>query len=500
MKLASTQPPSLSHISAPLLPGAIPARTPIPPPLMLTRTAASRPLSRAQAFALASSLLVIPLVFWQHWLYGFLFAFVASSTLLYFAILGLKSHLAVLSATGATLSVSDAEVKIAAQSKLPPFTLLVPLYHEGALVPALITSLAKLRYPVESLQVLLLLEADDQDTHMALAQVGLPLQFTVLDIAPEALRTKPKACNAGLLHARGAFIGVYDAEDAPDADQLLKVVAGFLKSDPGVACLQAKLAFTNHSQNFLTRFFAAEYATYFNLLLPGLDRLGLPTPLGGTSNFFRTQTLRALGGWDPYNVTEDLDLGMVLARSRLRILTLDSTTHEVATWLVSRWLRQRTRWIKGYIQTWFVHMRNPVQLCKDLGPLGFFGFLLLVGGTPLVLLLNPLFWGLTLIYAFTGSSLVASLYPTPLYWVGLFSMVVGNFIFIWLAMAGCMRQGLHSSVKWMALLPLYWLLMSVAAWWAAWQFFRRPHYWDKTDHAGHSFSPATSPVSFEVQS
>lgn len=456
------------------------------------RHLAAQPLSLAQKSFLVGTLLALPLFVYQHWIYALLFILVALATILYFALLLLKGHLAWKSLSDANLIVTPSEVAALSTQDLPLFTLLVPLYHEGSLLPTLIDHLRLLHYPPSSLQILLLLEADDQETHKALATVVLPSHFQVLDIPLSNLRTKPKACNVGLIYAQGEFCGIYDAEDFPEPDQLLKVVAGFAKSPPTVACLQAALAFTNQQQNFLTRFFAAEYAMYFHLVLPGLSSLALPTPLGGTSNFFRTAWLRELGGWDPYNVTEDLDLGICVARAQQQVVTINSQTHEVATWLLARWLRQRTRWVKGYIQTYFVHMRHPLQLWRDLGPAGFFGFQLLVGGTPLVLLLNPIFWLLTLMYVLTGSTFITSLYPGALYWLGLTSLVAGNFIFMWLFMAACVHQGLYRNVKWMFLAPLYWLLMSLAAFRAAYQFFSRPHYWEKTNHAGFSW-PLASP-------
>jgi cellulose synthase/poly-beta-1,6-N-acetylglucosamine synthase-like glycosyltransferase len=430
-----------------------------------------------------------------------LFGAVGVTTIFYFALLLFKSQIAWHSVTGGTLDVTRRDLRSLGDSELPIVTILVPLYHEGAILHDLVRHLEKLIYPPSKLEILLLLEADDHETQQALANLHIPSHFHPLIAPVSALRTKPRVCNIGLAAAHGEYCVIYDAEDMPAPDQILKAIAGFKKAGPEVGCLQARLRFSNHRQNFLTRFFAAEYAMYFNLVLPGLGKLNLPTPLGGTSNFFRTVTLREGGGWDPYNVTEDLDLGICLARAHKRVVTFNSDTEEIATWLPDRWIRQRTRWIKGHIQTYFVHMRSPIRLWKDLGPLGFFSFQLIVGGTPLVLFINPIFWTLTVLYAFTGSQFITSLYPNPLYWLGVTSMIVGNFLFLWLFMAGCIQQGLYRNIKWMLLAPFYWVLMSVAAWRAVLQFVHRPHHWEKTNHAGNRWilkHPA-APQPFEVE-
>jgi glycosyltransferase XagB len=275
---------------------------------------------------------------------------------------------------------------------------------------------------------------------------------------------------------------IYDAEDRPAPDQLKKAVIAFRGLPRHVVCLQAKLEYRNPDSNLLTRFFAAEYGTFFDILLPSLARRGLPVPLGGTSNHFRTAALRALGGWDAYNVTEDLDLGMWIARRRWRVEILDSITWEEANSHLGNWVRQRSRWLKGYMQTYLVHMRSPLRLWRELGPMNFLAFQLLVGATPLTTLLNPALWALTMAYGLTGSALIQQLFPAPVFYVGITSMVLGNFVFAYYLVTGCLLLGNHRNAKWMLAAPLYWLLMSVAGWKAAVQVVLRPHYWEKTRH------------------
>lgn len=158
------------------------------------------------------------------------------------------------------------------------------------------------------------MEADDDLTRTALEAMRLGRPYEIM-IAPDiGPRTKPKALNVALPFARGAFVAVFDAEDRPEPDQLRRAYEAFLSHDDRMACVQAQLTIDNTKDNWLTQMFTAEYAGLFDVLLPGLARHRLPLPLGGSSNHFRTAVLRATGGWDPYNVTEDADLGMRLAR------------------------------------------------------------------------------------------------------------------------------------------------------------------------------------------
>lgn len=364
----------------------------------------------------------------------------------------------------------------------PTYTVLVPLYREAEVVRNLVASLRQLDYPPDRIQILLLCEADDTATLEALWSARLTPPFEVVLVEPSYPRTKPKVCNLGLERASGRYLVVYDAEDRPEPDQLNKAVAAFRKLPRSVICLQARLEYRNPQTNLLTRLFAAEYGTFYDMLLPSLAQHRLPVPLGGTSNHFRTAALRDLGGWDPYNVTEDLDLGMWIGRRGWRVEVLDSVTWEEANSRVGNWLRQRSRWLKGYIQTYLVHMRSPLRLRRELGTRNFLAFQMLVGATPVAALINPLLWGLTAAYVVTGSSFIAHLFPSSVFYVGIVSMVIGNFVFIYYLVTGCMLLSHHRNAKWMLLAPLYWLLMSIAAWKAVIQLMARPHYWEKTSH------------------
>lgn len=228
--------------------------------------------------------------------------------------------------------------------------------------------------------------------------------------------------------------------------------------------------------------FALDYALWFDLLLPGLDRFGIPMPLGGTSNHFRTAALRTIGGWDPYNMTEDADLGIRLAQLGLRVTTLDSTTYEEATVTFGSWLRQRSRWMKGYMQTWLVHMRSPLRLLKQSGFGGFVGFQLFVGGTFLASLLNPVLWAFCLCSLIFGSGFSAGFAAAPFSHASLIGLLAGNGLFTYLAMLGPCRRGWLELVPYGVGAPLYWALISVASYRGAWDLVTRPMHWEKTRH------------------
>lgn len=385
-----------------------------------------------------------------------------------------------ISILGATRGASTPPV--GSDDDLPVYTILVPVYREANLMPGLIASISRLDYPPDRLDVIVLLEPDDLETRQVLDALAPPeyiRQLVVPDIGPKG---KPRACNAGLAQARGELLVIYDAEDAPEPDQLRKAVAAFRAAGPELACVQCKLDFFNADENLLTRWFASEYAVWFDLYLPGLQRAGVPIPLGGTSNHFSTETLRDLGGWDPYNVTEDADLGMRLARAGFKTSVIDSITWEEANSQPRNWIRQRSRWIKGYAVTWLVQMRHPWRLCREVGPRGFLSVQLTLGMSVAMALINPIFWLLTLGWLLTRAEIIEQFFSGPTFYIGSASLFLGNWVLIMTAMVGCYRRGHFSAIKSTLLLPLYWAMMSAAAWKGLFQIFRRPAYWEKTDH------------------
>ena len=380
------------------------------------------------------------------------------------------------------LPVTDEEVARLDDDDLPIYTILVPLYHEANVVHRLVPALARLDYPVSKLDVKLLVEEDDIDTRAALTGTDLPPHIRVLVVPHAEPKTKPKACNYGLLHALGRYVVIYDAEDRPDPDQLKKVVVAFSKADKAVACIQCKLSYFNRTQNLLTRWFTLEYCTWFDLLMPGLDASESPIPLGGTSNHLNRDRLVELGAWDPFNVTEDCDLGLRLHRAGWRTAIVDSTTFEEANSDLNNWVRQRSRWVKGYMQTWLVHMRQPLRLRRQIGTWSWISFQLVVAGTFIGFLLNPIYWLLTTLWVLTHFGLIKTVFPSIIFYPAAVGLYVGNFVFMYVNVAGALRRQYFGLVKYALLSPLYWALMSIGAWKGLIQLIRRPHYWEKTIH------------------
>ncbi len=383
---------------------------------------------------------------------------------------------------GHGMAISGDDLAALDRGTLPTYTVLVPAYRETGVLPILAKALSELDYPHDRLDVKLLLEADDVEMVTAARALRLPSFIEIVVVPPSEPRTKPKACNYGLCLARGQYTVIFDAEDIPEPDQLLKAVVAFRRAGSRVGCIQAKLAYFNRDQSILTRWFTAEYVMWFDLLLPALHASPVPIPLGGTSNHFRTSVLRELGAWDPYNVAEDADLGIRLHKAGYRTAVMDATTYEEATARTGNWIRQRSRWVKGYMQTYLVHMRHPLRLWRALGTPGFIGFHALIGGTPLTLLLNPIYALLTTLWYLTHLGLLESPFPGWVYWVAAINLVIGTFAFTYANMVAVARRNIWDLMLWAALSPAYWSLMSIAAWKALIQLITRPSYWEKTDH------------------
>lgn len=386
------------------------------------------------------------------------------------------------------IKVSDEEIRHIPQDKWPMYTIFCPLYKEAHMLPQFITAMKKLDYPENKLEVMLLLEQDDKATIQHASQLKLPHYFTIVVVPSSSPKTKPKACNYGLKKSSGDFVVIYDAEDAPEPLQLKKAVVAFAKEQSDIVCIQAKLNFYNPHQNILTKIFTAEYSLWFDLVLTGLQTIHAPIPLGGTSNHFKTTALKKLKGWDSFNVTEDCDLGVRIAKKGYRTAIMDSITLEEANSHALNWFWQRTRWIKGYVQTYFVHMRNPFSFLIGDKKSHLLTFQLVVGGKVLSTLINPLLWILTLLYflfrAHVGT-FIESFFPTPVLYMGVFSFLIGNFLYMYYYMIGCVRHGHFSLVKYVFFVPIYWLAMSSAAWVALYKFLTSPHHWFKTQHGLH---------------
>lgn len=383
------------------------------------------------------------------------------------------------------------EQRVIAPGDWPVYSVLVPLFREVAVLPQLMAALRELNYPADKLDIKLILEEEDILMQRAVAALTREAHVEVIVVPASLPQTKPRALNYALQFCRGDLLTIYDAEDVPDRDQLEKAARRFAAAPRELACLQAQLTFYNQKENWLTRQFTAEYATLFGVLLPVLANHNLPLPLGGTSNHFRMDVLRSVGAWDPYNVTEDADLGLRLARLGYDTGVLDSFTYEEANTRLGNWMRQRARWLKGFLITWLVHMREPALLLRELGPSGFWAAQVLTLGVFASVLLHPLCMAATLVLWVLYPSLPkdAGVVFFLLAGVNLLVLVSGYAISIVLTRRALRKQGIAGWHFTIATMPLYWILMSFAAWLALWQFFTRPFHWNKTEHGLSSVRP-----------
>lgn len=421
----------------------------------------------------------------------------------YFIINPVKFYISLRGMTGTTrmLYVSEKEAALMRDEDLPVYTILVPLYREPDMLPHIIKNIYSLDYPKEKLDVKILMEEQDAVTLEKARKIGLfgvieefisPYTteeyrevlsiFTPVIIPAAEIQTKPRACSYGLLRSRGEYVVIYDAEDYPDRNQLRKVAAAFAKQDPSCVCIQCMLNFYNPRKNILTRWFTIEYSYWYDYYLQGLDKVSAPIPLGGTSNHFRTGPLKDIGAWDPYNVTEDADLGMRIARRGYTTGILNSHTYEEAVSKPGSWIKQRSRWVKGFIVTWFVHMRHPVRVIRDMGIKKFFLFQLTFGGNFYMPLCNPLLW-LVFILGFIIPSFFYSWFDFwPFAAIAVFNLLIGNIVYLTLALTATMKEKQYDLLLLSLFSPLYWVLISIGAWKGLLQLFVQPYKWEKTDH------------------
>ncbi len=367
--------------------------------------------------------------------------------------------------------------------ELPVYTVIVPLYRERRVFDRLLAALDRFDYPRPKLDIKIVVEADDAEMREALRERSVPGHVEIVVAPPGQPRTKPRALNVALPLARGDLTVIYDAEDVPAPDQLRLAVDAFARGGPDVGCLQGRLVIDNSADAWLTRLFTIEYAALFDVINPGLAAAGLPVPLGGTSTHFRTPVLRAARGWDPWNVTEDADLGVRLALLGWRVMDLPSSTLEEAPAELAAWMRQRTRWMKGFMQTCITHSRRPLFCLRRLGPVGFVGALTMTFGTVVSALFYPVL-ALGAVAALADGALSRIGPPLDaLGWgVGLVTFAAGAVAMLVPPAEALRRRRWWGLLPFVPLMPLYYVLVSVAAWRALVELVHRPFRWNKTDH------------------
>ncbi|WP_078113474.1 glycosyltransferase family 2 protein [Gordonia sp. IITR100] len=470
----------------------IPDAGPVTDARHVSTLSARHPLSRRQRLGLVVLAIVTAAAFLLTWRVSL--AVILSICALYFLVSSVDKFVLVtrgMSGRG-VLRVSDDDARAIPDADLPVYTVLLPVYGEPEIVANLVAGVGKIDYPADKLDILLVLEEDDNETRAAVEHAELDGITPVL-VPPSEPRTKPKACNVAmsLPSERSDIVTIYDAEDIPDPLQLRRAAAVFAASPPEVGSVQARLGYYNERENLLTRWFAIEYDQWFSYMLPALSASKCVIPLGGTSNHIRTDVLREVGGWDAYNVTEDADLGIRLARYGYRTVVLDSLTGEEANADVVNWVRQRSRWYKGYLQTFLVHTRHPVDMVRELGLVPALRISNLTAGMPIANTLNLLFWALLLVWFAGKPGFMHSLFPGPIYYLCVLMFTVGNLATIMLGVVSTRTLGKPHLLGAALLVPGYWFLQSMAAIKSMAQLIYKPSYWEKTVH-GLSAMPGAS--------
>lgn len=456
------------------------------PDELSAKTTWSRETREVLVFAFACFVIGSSVIMWRWGIGGVGVAVSVAGGLFYVMTICIRLYLTLVALFCGKREAADAQDGAQEPSDVPVYSILVPLYREERAISGLLRALEALEWPVEKLDIRLIVDRDDELTINTLRRMKLPPHFHVIAVKPDPyLRSKPRVLNAALCTAKGEFVTIYDAEDRPEPDQLKKAYALFQKY-PDMVCCQARLDYYNEKQNVLTRWFAAEYVAWFRYTIAGVSALQLPVPLGGTSNHFRMSALKDVGAWDTYNVTEDCDLGMRIFRrfGSGAVRMLDSTTYEEAPSDFSNWLRQRSRWIKGFFQTFLVHFRYPLQALRDFGARGFLGFLFFTFGGSVVHLVNIGFWSLFILWLCGRNDITAPFFPPMVRDIHLFTFIVGNGLLILLHVFAALREKRYVTAIASVFIPLYWMLMAVASCRAFYQIAVKPHHWDKTHHVG----------------
>lgn len=416
---------------------------------------------------------------------GMIVALVGAIAMLYVVLMVFKLYVVYRSGAFPFYAATSEELATLQNEDLPVYTILIPLYREEDVILQIIAAMTAIDYPREKLDIIITLEEYDHQTISAIEAAHTPYHFKTLILPNVNPKTKPKALNVALLKARGEFLVIYDAEIVPDPDQLKKAVYTFRRQE-NMGVLQTRLDHYNKYQNFLTKLFNTEFSFYYDLFLPGLESLRFPIPLSGHSTHFRMSVLEQIGGWDPYNVTEDCDVGMRVARLGIRTGILDSASQEEATSTLKSWVMQRTRWMKGFIQTSMVHLRNPIQFTREIGGWrNLMAFMLLVPISVIVNFLNLFFWILFTMWVLWQPEFIQNLFPGHILYISVTSFIVGNFIFTLLNLLGSYGRARYKLVTYGLFSPVYWVLLAVAATRALIQVVVSPHSWEKTKHGDH---------------
>ncbi len=418
----------------------------------------------------------------------FIVSFSALIALLYLILFLLKIYIIFLSIkkkSKVLLTYSDDKISAAKDSVFKKYTVIIPLYQESEVVSQIKKSMTALDYPQDKIEFIITLEEYDHETREALEGIGLPNNWRIITLPNVTPKTKPKALNVALLEATGEYIVIYDAEIIPDQDQLKKAAIAFSEF-PEIVALQSRLDHYNYSQSLITKLFNAEFTFYYDFFLPGVQVLGVPLPLSGHSAHFRKSAIISVGGWDPYNVTEDVEIALRLHRKGYLVSMLDSYSYEEATVDLVSWIKQRTRWVKGFLQTTLVHIRHPRVLIKELGGYrNFFLFGVLMPLTSIINIFNFTSTILLTIWLLFRPAVIQSFFNLPVLYLSYTVSILGIFISTYFNLFALYNKRRFSIVKHSFLSPIYWFMLSIAGIRAIYQLFFSPTSWEKTRHGRH---------------
>ncbi|MDD5055108.1 MAG: glycosyltransferase [Candidatus Peribacteraceae bacterium] len=435
------------------------------------------------------------------WLFSFLsglsaiLTLSASVSVIYLSLIIFKAWIVLTARRKKPLHASAQAIRSIREEDLPVYTVIIPLFREAPVIAQVLASLSRINYPPDKLDIIITLEEYDRETREAIRQAHPPKHFRTLILPNVEPKTKPKALNVAFLQARGDFIVIFDAEVIPEPDQLKKAYLAF-RDHPSVACVQTRLDHYNAHQNWMTALFNAEFSFHYDLFLPGLQKRGYVLPLSGHSTHFRRTVLEQIGAWDPYNLTEDCDIGIRLFRRGFRTDIIDSLSNEEATSTTGSWIAQRSRWMQGFIQTSIVHLRHPLRLKDDVGGWGrLWVFLIIVPGSVLMNVLNLFYWLLLGTWIVTQSTVIQSLFPVPVLYISILSFAIGNILFMYMNLVGLYQRGRYRLVKYGLLSFFYWFLLGYAALRGCVHLLLKPYKWEKTAHGNFILPPHDATLS-----
>lgn len=367
--------------------------------------------------------------------------------------------------------------------ELPLVSVLIPAHNEENVIAHTLQHMLKLDYPRYEIIVI--------DDHSSDRTGEILRQFPVKVVTRRNLpnRGKSEALNAGLEVAEGDVLCVFDA-DTEVAPDFLRLAVAPLVQDPEICGVQAQVRMYNRGVNFLTAGQDDEFALYSEITQVGRERLRGAAALGGNGQLTRRSAIKALGGWSPSALTEDLDLTM-----RLFLAGRGRIAHcsEAIVWQegvpgFGALIRQRTRWAEGMLRCWG-EFAWPMLVSREV---------------PLGLKLDSLYFlGSVFLPSFTVASLVFSVasFVPGLFTASLpdhvgdsISLTLLVFTCIWSLVISYKRDrrfdvlpGLRSMIYLLHWIPALTLAMRNV-------FLDAPVVWEKTEHRGQGLISTTMPA------